>query len=113
MLGYDSKDNENISLHIERCIITIHVFIITGKIDFYYNYYKGVNTLGLPRLKKYVWNETKEKYLLSLTSEEYNSSIDYLNQKIKTNDSELIIKFYSPILEFLLSKENIIITAKE
>jgi hypothetical protein len=84
--------------HVERCIGTIHYFIETKTVPYFYTYYKGCNDYQLPRVGKHVFVDDLGKYVMFAKKEEFDKSIKWLENKIKMSE-EYVKKHYSSILD--------------
>jgi len=96
-LGRPEYDDEA-TIHTERCIGTIHEFISTGKVESFWNHYFGKSKIGLPREKKYIWIEDKNKYYFFCKEKDLDSAIEILEEKCKDEESS---KWYGNTLEWI------------
>jgi len=70
--------------HIERCLGTIHTFIDTREIPYFYTYYTGCLILKAEsKLRKFIYNEEKNKYIGDYTKQELGNCIKEIEEYYK------------------------------
>jgi hypothetical protein len=100
-IGREDFNFDKDTVHVEKCIGTIHEFIDTGKVSSFWTFYRGCNHYELPGPSKYIWDDARNRYFMVKTKEEFDRSIAWLEGKCKNEDS---IKWYKPALDWV--KEN-------
>jgi hypothetical protein len=70
--------------HTERCLGTIHRLLNGEHLVEYYTYYSGCNHLGLPREGRFKLNLNKTGFRRSISLEERDNSIKYLEENSLT-----------------------------
>jgi len=105
-IGRTNYDDSMAIAHVEKCIGTIHEFIDSEKVEYFYVYYAGCNHFELPRVQKYVWDEAFNKYFLFCTEQEFDKSIAWLEQKLPV-EKDWDWKTYQPALDWVkIQKEH-------
>jgi hypothetical protein len=99
-IGKENYDDSMAVAHVEKCLGVIHIFIDTNKIEFFWTYYTGYNHLELPRNKKYIWDDSTNKYFLFCTEQEFDKSISWLQSKLPI-EKDWSSKMYQPALDWV------------